>query len=325
MIRLLILPALVLAIACGEEEAPTESAEPVVGALELPISLRHGPAPTGAVRIEVAPDRLRVDGHTIMEVAGGEIPMTERSGDQGGLITKLAQALSSGPARRSAQLRLHANTPYRTAALVLSTIKRNNINEVSFEVRQGSSTEIGYLTVSSFETRLESDEWAQVPATHQRLWSELEPIWADMYTSCREEHYVDCAFKPGAISQGGKMQITLFARGNALKVELHQFEAPEQPARPNAPSLLEGVAPAAAPEEEVEPATTAAFTWRFQASTSDPSVVAKTLQPLCGARPCGAMVTAEAQTPTMRLVSLIGAAFPNGTDAPHLLFQIPRR
>ena len=70
----------------------------------------------------------------------------------------------------------------------------------------------------------------------------------------------------------------------------------------------------------------AAFTWRFQATTpssAEENVVGKTLRPLCGARRCGALVEAEAQTPTMRLISFFGAAFPNGTDAPYLMLQIP--
>ena len=86
------------------------------------------------------------------------------------------------------------------------------------------------------------------------------------------------------------------------------------------------VAEPAEGEEELPPATTAAFTWRYEATTPGPeeeNVVAKTMRPLCGAQACGALVEAEAQTPTMRVISFLGAAFPNGTDAPYLMLQIP--
>ena len=321
-LRLLCALCLTMTIACDEEEpAPTEPEGPIVGALELPISLRHGAAPSGAVRIELAPDRLRVDSHTILEVEEGAIPMSERSAEQ---INKLADALRNGPARRSAQLRLYASAPYLTTALIVSTLKAANISQIAFEVRKGQTPDIGYLALDNFGTRLESEEWAEVPATHQRHWDELAPHWAAMYSSCRENHYVDCAFKPGTIATGGKMQMTLFARGNAIKIELHQFEAPEQPTKV-APALLDGIAADPVAVDESEPVTTAAFTWRFVASTTEPSVVSSTMRPLCGAQKCGAMITAEAQTATMRILSLVGAAFPNGTDAPYLLFQIPRR
>jgi hypothetical protein len=88
--------------------------------------------------------------------------------------------------------------------------------------------------------------------------------------------------------------------------------------------LLEGIAPEAA-AEIVEPAKTAAFTWRFQAATMAESPIAAVMRPLCGAQSCGGMVTAEGQTQTMNVLSFLGATFPNGTPAPYVVFQVPPR
>lgn len=308
-------------VACDDEpEVPEESPDPVVGIMELPISFRHDSAPQNPLRIEASPTKLRVDGHTILELEGGRVPDAEVAGT---MINALKTAIEGAPARGAAALRLHANIPYRTTALIFGTLKASNIREAAVEVRRGATTDTGYLKLGGFDVREESDEWVTFDGSFQRRWDELEPQWEDMYTSCREGPYVDCAFKANKVAEGGNMQITLFARGNGVKVELHQFGAEEQPeAQPV--ELLEGITPPPGSEEDVEePVTTAAFTWRFQVTTTEDSALSATTRPLCGSAACGAVVTAEAQTPTMRVMSFIGAAFPNGSPAPNLMFQIP--
>lgn len=328
-----ILPLLLLAslavAGCGDDgEETQESADPIVGVLELPISYRYETsAPSDAVAIEIAPANLRVDGRTILELDNGKVPDASVGGTPP-TITELRSALEGGPARRVATLRILGSTPWRTTTLVLATLKENRVNEVSFLTRQGTGTEIGYLNLSNWDIREQSEDFHEPPATHLRSWDEIGDIWEEMYTACREGPYVDCAFKAPNIAEGGNMHMELFARGNAVKIELHRFGAPEPEAAAPAPDpFLDGIGPAETEEEpELPPATTAAFTWRYQATTPQAdaeNVVAKTMRPLCGARPCGALVEAEAQTPTMRLLSFLGSAFPNGTDQPYLMFQIP--
>ncbi|MEM9073860.1 MAG: hypothetical protein AAGE52_35540 [Myxococcota bacterium] len=327
MTRLLVLGlSLLCVLGCEEtEEVEAEPETPGVGVMELPISFRHdGSGPPSPMNIEVTPSELRVDGTSVVGLEGGRVPDAERAGN---LITKLATNIRTGPARRAASMRVHASTPYLTTALIFSTLKEANIHEAAFEVRQGSGTEVGYLKLARFDVREETEEWATFPASHQRNWDELAPHWEAMTTACRENHSVDCAYKPENIAEGGQLQLTLFARGNAVKIEMNRFggEDPE-PAGNNGPALIEGIAPApAAQEEEAPPATDAVFTWRFQATTSEPSPVSNTLRELCGAQGCGAVVTAEGQTSTMRIVSFLGAAFPNGSPAPQIMFQIPPR
>lgn len=327
------LPVLLLAslafTGCGDDgEENQESTDPIVGVLELPISYRYETsAPSDAVAIEIAPANLRVDGHTILELDNGKVPEASVGGSPE-TITELRTALEGGPARRVATMRVLGSTPWRTTMLALATLKENRVSEVSFMTRQGTGTEIGYLNLSNWDIRAELDEFHEPPATHLRSWDELGDIWEEMYTACREGPYVDCAFKAPNIAEGGKMHMELFARGNAVKIELHRFGAPDpQPATPVADTFLDGIGPAEGDEEpELPPATTAAFTWRYQATTPQAdaeNVVAKTMRPLCGSQPCGALVEAEAQTPTMRVLSFIGSAFPNGTDEPYLMFQVP--
>ncbi len=313
-------------VACDdEEEVPAESPDPVVGIMELPISLRHQPnAPANAIKLEISPSRLRVDGTTLIELDAGDVPEAELANDR---ITKLEAAITAAPARASAVIRAHANTPYMTTARIMNTLKAASIREVAFEVRAGPGSQTGFLVIPRFDVRTETDDFHTFEGAGQRQWNDFTQGWEEAYNGCRRDHYVDCSFKPGNIAQGGKLNIILFARGQAVKVDLAQFDAPEVEAT-NAPQpqLLDGIAPEpAAEEEEAPPATTAAFTWRFLAATDELSPVSAMMRPLCGARPCAAVVTAEGLTMTMTIVSFIGSAFPNGAQPPELMFQIPPR
>jgi biopolymer transport protein ExbD len=307
---------------CDEEpEVPEESPDPVVGIMELPISFRHDSSPQSPLRIEVSPSKMRVEAHTVLELTGGRIPDEEVDGMR---IRSLVTAIEAAPARGSAALRLHANTPYRTMALVLATLQAAGLREIGIEVRRGQTTDTGFLKIGAYDVREESEEWASFDGPYQRQWDELEPVWGDMYTECRDGPYVDCAYKSSSVAEGGQMQITLFARGNGVKIELHRHGAEEAAPAPQPVEMLEGITPPPGSEEvEEDPATTAAFTWRFQSTTTENGAVGRTLRPLCGSTACGVVVTAESQTPTMRIVSFLGAAFPNGVPGPSVLFQIP--
>ena len=327
-LRLLLVLGLSLAfVGCDDEEENQESTDPLVGVMELPIAYRYETAaPSGAVEIEVSPSNLRVDAHTVVELDNGKIPDAALVG---GTVTELKHAVESGPARRGANLRILGSTPWRTTTLVLQTLKEAGVTDIAFEVRQGAGTEAGYMALGTWDIREQEDEFHEPPATYVRNWDELAPLWEEMYGACREGPYVDCAFKPGNIAEGGRMHMTLFARGNGVKIDLQRVGGPDiEESAPAAPAMIDGIAPPepAEGEEELPPATTAAFTWRYEATTPGPeeeNVVAKTMRPLCGAQACGALVEAEAQTPTMRVISFLGAAFPNGTDAPYLMLQIP--
>jgi hypothetical protein len=339
---LAVLAALVAlaASACGDDTELEEDTGPMIGVMELPISLRNGdPQPTDAVRIEISPTEMRLDGHALITLERGMVPDSERSNDR---ITKLSQAITSGAARRSGALRLHVNTPYETTALVLSTLKAANINSVGFEVRKpGGSADTGWLVIASYGVEPKDAEPETFAAPHQRRWDELVAVWEEMYTACRRDHYVDCSPHPVNPAPGGAMEISIFARGSALKVELTRFGMDEEDetaaaAQKRGPEMIEGVPPVGGgsaypglqPGDEIPPppVTSGAFTWRFEAATDEGlSPISGAFRPLCGAAPCGVVVTGDPETMTMRLVSFIGAAFPNGTEAPALLFEIPRR
>lgn len=313
-------------LACDEEEEVQEEPAPEIGIMEMPISLRNADsAPTNAMRVSISPDAMGADGAHLIALEGGRVPEGELSD---GIITKLQEKLRGGGARRAGAITMHVNTPYATTAALLNTFKANNINTIGFEVRKpGTAGETGWMVLDNFQVELEDDE-PETFSTGQRRWDELVESWEAVYEACRRDHYVDCDGKPFNPAEGGEMEISLFARGSALKVHFERFgvSPEEDEAAANAgPAMIEGVPTPETEEEDMgPPVTNGTFTWRFVAATDEGlSPITGAFRPLCGAQPCGVVITGDPDTLSMRLISFLGAAFPNGTDEPITLWEIP--
>lgn len=321
-----LVPLLFVSAACEDDaEVQQESADPIVGIMELPISRRSGdPAPNNPLRIEVSPERLRLDAHTLVELQNGRVPASEQSN---GAVTKLKNAIQSGAARSAATLRIHVNVPYETTAMVLKSLRDANVRQAGFEVRKGSGAETGWLVIDDFRVEPPSQEPVEFPGASQVMWDDFARAWESMYTACRMALYVDCNPKAIVVAEGGKALLTLWARGNGLKIDVTRFGGPDATPAPQRIEMLEGIPqPAAEGEEEpIPPATHAAFTWRAEAATTDAPPISGAMRPLCGARQCGAVVQAEGQTMTMRIVSFLGAAFPDGTPSPKVVFTVEQQ
>ena len=305
-----------------DEDISQDDTTPIVGVMELALSLRNAaPAPAEAMSIETSPTELRLDGHKVIDLENGAVPAAERDGS---VLPKLRTAIHGGAARRAARLRLHVNTAYETVLLVLGTLKATNINTVGFEVRSPATpAESGWLVIDHFAVEPHAAEAVELEATVQRGWGDFAATWQETYGACRQAHYVDCAYKPEVVAEGGKVEIALFTRGSALKAEFTRFGAPD-PLPTGAPQMIEGV-PSGVPDVEAElpPATYAAFTWRFEGATGTESPISLAFRPLCGSQACGVVTRSDAGTPIMRLLSFLGAAFPDGTQAPFVRFELP--
>ena len=58
-------------------------------------------------------------------------------------------------------------------------------------------------------------------------------------------------------------------------------------------------------------------------ATAAESAISDMMRPLCGSHACGGVVVADKETMTMRVLSLLGAAFPDGSAPPTLAFLTP--
>lgn len=320
----IILPFLLLACDDAEEQKVVDTG-PVVGPLELPVSLRsQDSAPTDAVRIEVSPKEYRVDGQTIINLTSGNIPDAEKSGTT---ISKLSQALMAGTARRVAALRLHANTPYETAALTLATLKAHNVVDAAFEVRPpNGGAETGYMMFQGFEVQPQGQD-TMTPEDAARPWTDFVTNWEGIYESCRRDYYVDCDAVATKPAEDGNLEIRLFSRGQAMKLAFLRWGGEPVAEAMSTMELLEGMMADKETQDKIKlpPATAGIFTWKYEAATAEDSPISLAMRPLCGMTHCTAVVTGDKSTMMVRQLAFLGAAFPNGTQSPRVVFAIPEK
>ncbi len=324
-------------VACGED-APPPAAElpPLVGALEVPISFRNdAPQPTGALRIEASTTELRLDGQPVYTgISRGLIPDAQWSE---GALTELLTRIRAAPPRSAALVTLLGTVPYQTAVRIVGTLLAAGYHEITWAVRPpgGDPSARGFLLTSSPEVAPSGGPYAfPGPA---RPWSDFTSHWREMYEACRAGQYIDCDGAPDEPVLGGDLQVVLWSRGQGMQMRFNRTNAPEpEPTAPRQVALIEGVprAPAAVEEEAPPPDTSGVFSFRADEAThvdtdratgrqTPNSAISVTARPVCGAAPCSVVVEADRDTPIMRVLSFLGAAFPNGSIAPIVAFRMP--
>lgn len=333
---------------CGgdkSKEAPPPSG-PIVSVLELPVSLRSGgKAAADAANLEVSPNEIHLAGQSVLTLNGGAVQAADRQGDQ---LPKLATALAAGP-HASVSMAVASGVPYETVALVLATAKAAGAGQIAFQVRAPGGSNPGYSIVDAYEVaaKSNSDQGATFAGLPARPWSDFANQWDAVQGGCRSSQSGSCAYKPEKVASGGELKIVLHAAGQGVNVEFFRIGPPPEdaPAEPEPAAgkgkaktakakkkkgkkveLIDGVqAPkdVVAEAENATPATEALFQFRAQEAVSSPSAVTDTINPVCGASACGVVIQAEKATLFVRVISLLGAAFPDGTPAPHVRFEVP--
>lgn len=324
-----------LSVGCdeGEQDAAETASAPLLGLLELPVSLRSGAAaPSNFHKVEVGPDELRVDGSTLLKLEGGKVPAAEAGATE---IAKLTAALRT-PARGVIELELHSSIPYETTALIFGSAAAAGIHDASLHVRKpGGGTEDGYLELKGFSVGPEVPDAQEVSFANvqPRGWGDFAAAWEAVAQGCGGAASGNCAYKPEKIAEGGKLKMMLMAAGQGVNV--HFYRVPEEGAEGAAEEakpekkkveMVEGVpSDPVAEVEEAPPAEVALFQFRANEALTAPSPVSDTVKPVCGTQACGTVVRAEKRTMSVRVISLIGAAFPDGSAAPSVHFEIPKK
>jgi hypothetical protein len=140
------------------------------------------------------------------------------------------------------------------------------------------------------------------------------------------------------VAKGGNLKIVLHASGQGVNVNFFRAGlTPEELAAEEAARKAElatkkedfmqgrGVTKTDLEKEllEGDPANEALFQFRAKEALELPSAVSQVMEPLCGTKACGAIVSADSNTLMVRVVSLIGAAFADGSAPPVLAFELP--
>ena len=337
--------------ACGGDKPDAQAAPsgPIVGVLELPISLRTtGAAPADFHDVEISPTEVHVAGQPVLNLASGAIVAADR---QGTTLPKLSAALAKAPHARLA-LAVAAAVPYDTVSLVLATAKAAGVRSVAFKVRpHGGGSATGWLALDALDVgpKSKTDQAVAFDGLPTRPWSDFSSKWDDVQGACRASPTGSCAFKPTKVAEGGDLKIVLHSAGQGVNVDFFRIGGPPPAAaaappeaqstkttktskaskkkagKKHKPELIDGVkaTDVVAEVEEAPPATEALFQFRAQEAVTVPSAVSETLKPVCGATSCGVVVQAEKATLFVRMLSLLGAAFPDGTPTPHVVFELP--
>jgi len=342
LLTLLVCPlSLVPLQACkrqGEETASAsatdESSRPLSD-LELPVSLRNRDnAPTDAHQLEATPEQLRVNGTKVIALQKGVVPPEEL---RDGVIPKLETQLRSQN-HATLALRLAAIIPYETTALILNSAKQAGVRNAAFQVREtGNSTKTGWLYVENYVMSSRADDVPPIEAVSAKSWDAFTSRWKAITDACKSAASGNCAYADSNFAKGGTLKIELHTSGRGLNINFfrrgltpaqeHQEEVKRtKELAKKKEQFLQGHM---SHEEMVEylllgdPSTQALFQFRYVEALSSPSAMTGTMAPLCHQERCGVLVAADTISPMVRVVSLMGAAFPDGTLAPAYAFEMP--
>lgn len=334
-----------ISTACDKDEVKPDLT-PRLGTLELPTSHRIGDTePADAARIEITPSAVFLAGEEVLPLENGKIPATERSGYD---LPKLKAKLGG---QRVAALAVYAAVPYATLARVMHTALGAGAGELAFKVRKpNSTTDTGWLTIKKNHF-VESPEDSKFDEGQLVSWDAFAKTWEDSLSACQASSRADCGYRPMAKAEGGKLDMMLRVRGSGVALRFRQAGA--EPASSDAGAaaadeggekvasktkekakkkkkkraeMLDGIAAAPVAEEEApEPSTEHVFTLRTDQATADPSPISGIVKPVCSGTSCPVVLDAEGISMSIQVLSLLGAAFPDGTPAPSVAWVLPPR
>lgn len=324
----------------GEDKSPPgASAADEIGRplndMELPVSLRRGdPQPSDAHQVEVTSEQLRLAGAPIIPLANGRVGDADKAN---GVIPKLESAMKS-PGHAGLALRLQANLPYETLALILNSAKSAGVMNAAFEVREvGNSSKTGWLNADGFVMSSKADDLPNIPAVTPKPWETFTGKWADITQACKSAATGNCAYADSNFARGGTLKIELFSSGRGINVDFYQRgltdaqqkDEEKKRAKELAKKKEDFLQGRISNDDMVaflllgDPATQALFQFRYQEALSAPSSLTGTMSPMCHHEKCGVVVAADTVSPLVRVLSMMGAAFPDGTPAPAYAFEMP--
>jgi hypothetical protein len=341
---LIVFTTLVSAIAgcdkTGDKLPPGASAEDEVGRplgdIELPVSLRmKDSAPTDAYHVEATTEQLRLEGKPVLALDGkGNVADADKVE---GIIPKFETALH-GASHSTLALRLQANIPYDTIALLLNTARKVGVANAAFQVQEsGSSPKTGWLNADGFVMSSKADDMPAITAAKALSWDAFTENWQEVFDGCRTSPSGNCAYVNTNFAHGGTLKVELFASGRGINVDFYrrgltpdQERAEEDKRTHELQAKKEDFLQGRISHDDMveilllgDPSTQALFQFRYIEGLKGPSALAKTIAPLCSKERCGVVVTADAIAPLVRVASMIGAAFPDGTQSPAIAFEMP--
>jgi hypothetical protein len=322
----------------GKEEVPGATAADEVGRplpdFELPVSMRtHDAPPTDARQIEATDEQLRIDGDPVVALAKGRVAKTDQAA---GIIPKLEERLRS-PVRSTLALRLQANLPYETLALVLNTARKAGVANAAFQVRElGEGKKTGWLVVNGYTMSSKAEELPPMSVQY-KSWNAFTDNWQAIFDGCRTAPNGNCAYVNDNFAEGGTLRMELMASGRGININFFrrgltpEQEAEEEKMRERLLAIKkEDFLQGRIDHDEMvealllgDPSTYALFQFRYQTALKSPSALTKTMAPMCHKERCNLIITADSITAVLNVMTMLAASFPDGTPMPVISFEQP--
>jgi hypothetical protein len=303
--------------------------------LELPVSLRaHDSAPNDAHQIEATTEQLRLGGAPVVSLEKGVVADAEQ---HDGIITKLESQLRAS-SHATIAMRIEAILPYETVALILNTAKQAGVMNAAFQVREvGNGPKTGWLDADSYVMTSKADDLPPIQAVSPLSWEAFTTKWGPVHDACRRAASGNCAYVDSNFAKGGTLKVELMTSGRGININF--FQRGLSPQQEHEEELKRTKELAKKKEQFLQghithdqmveylllgdPATQALFQFRYNEALVQPSTLTATMAPMCHQDRCGIVVAADKISAMVRVMSLLGAAFPDGTPSPAYAFEMP--
>lgn len=322
---------LALATACSQKAPEPHAATPTdrVRNIDLPFARRSGDSlGSSAPLVLIAFDAIAIDGHDLVPLTRGAMTPAQSSP---AAIPAIASAIPTGT--NEVRVRMHTSTKLPTLLAVVVTLRERGVARIGFDVRKDALGEnTGTLAVATLDARAPSTTAHVFDAPYSRAWDQIPEVWDDAFVACNgSEGSFNCSAVTDRLAFGGDAEIALFRRHNGVILDMRRFgmggDIPAAEAFMNQQNDRRGgVRNRDRDREALPPATSASFGFRSESLSAEPmSPLAAVMRALTQAGPVGVRVSADANSDAGAVLSLIGAAFPDGVTAPAIMLDAQAR
>jgi hypothetical protein len=158
-----------------------------------------------------------------------------------------------------------------------------------------------------------------------------------VHDACRTALTGNCAYVDATFAKGGTLKIELMASGRGINIDFYrrgltpeQERAEERAWAAQLAAKKEDFLQGRISHDDMveilvkgDPSTQALFQFRYEEALKGPSALSRTMGPMCHSERCGVVITADPISPVVRIVNIIGGAFPDGSMMPVFAFEMP--
>ncbi|QQR91392.1 MAG: hypothetical protein IPJ88_06605 [Myxococcales bacterium] len=239
--------------------------------------------------------------------------------------------LAKIPKGSALKIAVHPLVNYADLYGVLEQTQKQHTQQLFFAVRSPKDPPTrGWLRISDFSV-VGSVPVKLAIAEEQKLpWTSFTEHWGSLYEICRAESQ-DCTPQLEKPSQEGSLQVELSLSHQGVRVNFQQVDPPAEQSSQRVQVM--DFDPNSNEESQVKTLVTkkaaqdigteAWFTFRPKTVMDEASALTEVVSRGCGKQRCTVRIKADPSVPAIRLLSTLGAAFPDGSNQAMFAFVKP--